>query len=164
MTFPNGNFFNFSSAHESESHSVVSNSLRPMGYSLPGSSVHGVLQARILKELPFPSPGVLPNPGIERRSPALQADSLPSELPGKLMRHPLTELFYLSDLLQMPNDCRMVDVEFFGNCPCCCKRISFDDLLSWSLSTFHGQSLCPHLQGSCFLCKTSPITTEMYVY
>ena len=33
--------------------------------------------------LPFPSPGDLPNPGIELRSPALQADALPSELPGK---------------------------------------------------------------------------------
>ena len=29
--------------------------------------------------LPFPPPGDLPNPGIEPRSPALQADSLPSE-------------------------------------------------------------------------------------
>ena len=34
--------------------------------------------------LPFPSPGDLPNPGIEPRSPALQADSLPTELRGKL--------------------------------------------------------------------------------
>ena len=33
--------------------------------------------------LPFPSPGDLPNPRIKPRSPALQADSLPSELPGK---------------------------------------------------------------------------------
>ena len=33
--------------------------------------------------LPFPSPGDLPNPGIEPRSPALQADALTSELPGK---------------------------------------------------------------------------------
>ena len=33
--------------------------------------------------LPFPSPGNLPNPGIKPRSPALQADSLLSELPGK---------------------------------------------------------------------------------
>ena len=32
---------------------------------------------------PFPSPGDLPNPGIEPGCPALQADSLPSELPGK---------------------------------------------------------------------------------
>ena len=32
---------------------------------------------------PFPSPGDLPDPGTEPRSPALQADSLPSEPPGK---------------------------------------------------------------------------------
>ena len=32
--------------------------------------------------LPFPSPGDLPNPGIEPKSPAFQAVSLPSELPG----------------------------------------------------------------------------------
>ena len=32
--------------------------------------------------LPFPSPEDLPDPGIEPRSPALQADSLLSELPG----------------------------------------------------------------------------------
>ena len=32
---------------------------------------------------PFPSPGNLPDPGIEPRSPTLQADSLPSEPPGK---------------------------------------------------------------------------------
>ena len=33
--------------------------------------------------LPFPSPGNLPDPGIEPRSPALQADSLPTELGQK---------------------------------------------------------------------------------
>ena len=33
--------------------------------------------------LPFPSPGDLPDPGIQPRSPALQADSLPTELWGK---------------------------------------------------------------------------------
>ena len=33
--------------------------------------------------LPFPSPGDLPDPGIEPGSPALQADALPSEPPGK---------------------------------------------------------------------------------
>ena len=32
---------------------------------------------------PFPSPGDLPNPGIKPGSPALQADSLPAEPPGK---------------------------------------------------------------------------------
>ena len=33
--------------------------------------------------LPFPSPGYLPNPGIEPRSPAFQVDALTSEPPGK---------------------------------------------------------------------------------
>ena len=47
----------------------------PMDYT-----VHGILQARILE---FPSPGVLPNPGIKPRSPTLQVDSLPIELSGK---------------------------------------------------------------------------------
>ena len=34
-------------------------------------------------ELPFPSPGDLPDPGIELRPPTLQADTLTSEPPGK---------------------------------------------------------------------------------
>ena len=33
--------------------------------------------------LPFPSPGNLPDPGVEPRSPVLQVDSLPSDPPGK---------------------------------------------------------------------------------
>ena len=56
----------------------------PMDCSLPGSSVDGIFQARMLEWAAFPSPGDLPNPGIEPRSPALEADSLPSEPPGKL--------------------------------------------------------------------------------
>ena len=54
-----------------------------MDCSLPGSSVHGILQARILEWVVVPSPGGLPNPRIETRSPTLEADSLPSEPPGK---------------------------------------------------------------------------------
>ena len=95
----------------------------PMVCSLPGSSVHGILQARILEWVampssrgssqprgsnpglphcrwilyflshqgspeywrgwPIPSPGNLPDPGIELGSPELQVDSLSAELPGK---------------------------------------------------------------------------------
>ena len=51
---------------ESESRSVVSSSLQPHGLYSPG-----------------PSPGDLPNPGIEPRSPALRADSLPAKPQGK---------------------------------------------------------------------------------
>ena len=35
---------------------------------------------------PIPSPGALPNPGVELGSPTLQADSWPAELPGKPLR------------------------------------------------------------------------------
>ena len=42
--------------------------------------------------LPFPSPGDLPDPGIEPRSPALQADALPSEPPEKHMCYVITTL------------------------------------------------------------------------
>ena len=42
-----------------------------------------ILQARILEWVAMLSSGDLPNPGIEPRSPALQADSLPSEPPGE---------------------------------------------------------------------------------
>ena len=49
--------------------------------SCPTHTAHGILQARIL-EKPFPSPGDLPDPGIESGSPALQIDSLPTEPQG----------------------------------------------------------------------------------
>ena len=55
----------------------------PMDHSLPGSSIHGFSREEYWRGLPFPSPGDLPNPGIEPRFPALQADSLLSEPPGK---------------------------------------------------------------------------------
>ena len=42
--------------------------------------------------LPFPSSGDLPNPGIEPRSPSLQADALTSEPPGKLVELGLKRL------------------------------------------------------------------------
>ena len=58
-----------------------------MDCNLPGSSVHGILQERILEWLPFPTPAELPDPGIEPASPmspALHADSLLTEPSGKL--------------------------------------------------------------------------------
>ena len=51
----------------------------PMDCSLPGSSVHGIIQARMLEWVAIPFPGDLPDPGIKPRSLALQAGSLPSE-------------------------------------------------------------------------------------
>ena len=53
--------------------------------SLPGFSVHGIFQARILGGLPFPSPGDLPDPGIEPvslASPALAGRFFTTMPPG----------------------------------------------------------------------------------
>ena len=50
-----------------------------MDCSLTGSSVHAFPWQEYWSELPFPSPGDLPNPGIEPVSPVLQADSLPGK-------------------------------------------------------------------------------------
>ena len=49
-----------------------------MDYSLPKSSVQGVLQARILNGLPYLPPGYLPNPGVEPKS--LTSPALAGEL------------------------------------------------------------------------------------
>ena len=54
----------------------------PMDCSLPGSLSMGFYRQEYWSGLPFPSPGDLPDPGIKLGSPALQADSLLSELPG----------------------------------------------------------------------------------
>ena len=65
-----------------QSHSVMSDSLRPpraVAYQAPLSM--GSSRQEYWSGLPFPSPGDLPDPGIEPRSPTLQADALPSEPP-----------------------------------------------------------------------------------
>ena len=56
----------------------------PMDCSLPGSSLHGILQARVLEWVAISFSRGLPDLGIEPGSPSLQADALPSEPPGGL--------------------------------------------------------------------------------
>ena len=68
--------------------------------------------------LPFPSPGDLPNSGIEPGSPTLQADSLPSELPGK----PMDKLNFLSISIFLTCVCVCV-------CVCVCAHTLFRDWL-----------------------------------
>ena len=68
-----------------------------MDCKLPGSSVHRVSQARIL-ELPFPSSGDLPDPGIEfmsLASPALAGGFFTTVPPGKLSKH--AQIFKTTD-------------------------------------------------------------------
>ena len=81
------------------SHSVVDDSWDPKDCSLPGSSVHGILQARILEWVAISSSGHFPDPGIKPRSPvspALQMDSLPTEALGK-PHYIIPSFYYLGD-------------------------------------------------------------------
>ena len=72
----------FRSSRERESHSFVSDSAIPWTIAHEAPLSAGLSRQEYWKGLPFPSPGDFPDPGIEPRSPALQADSLPSELQG----------------------------------------------------------------------------------
>ena len=60
----------------------------PVDCSLPGSSSTGFSRQGYWTGLPFPSPRIFPDPGIEPGSPALQADALPSEPPGNPIMTP----------------------------------------------------------------------------
>ena len=62
--------------------SVLSDSLRPRDCSLPGSSVHGILQARILEWVAMLPPGDLPHLGSKVHLLHWQVNSLPTEPPG----------------------------------------------------------------------------------
>ena len=64
--------------------SFVSNSATPWSVAYQAPLTMGFSRQEYWSGLPFPSPGDLPNPGIEPGSPTLQVDGLPSELPGKL--------------------------------------------------------------------------------
>ena len=73
-----------------------------MDCSLPVSSVNGISQARILEWVAFPSPGDLPDPGIELVSPALQVDSsLLSYLGGQMTM--CGELFLKEEVSLFPS-------------------------------------------------------------
>ena len=91
----------------------------------PGSSVHGILQARILQWVSFPSPVDLPDPGIETRSPALQADSLWSEPPGYHPNQDLIEkpvitfknLRHIRIILKFLKNANAQELLFFSRAP-----------------------------------------------
>ena len=69
------------------SHSVMSDSLQPHGLAHQALLSMEFSWREYWSGLPFPSSGYLPNPTMEHGFPALHADSLPSELPGKPL-HP----------------------------------------------------------------------------
>ena len=62
---------------------VKSDSVSPWAVAHQTPPSMGFFRQEYWSGLPFPSPGDLPDPGIEPGSPALQVDALPSEPPGK---------------------------------------------------------------------------------
>ena len=65
------------------SHSVVSDSVTPWTVAYQAPLSIGFSRQEHWSGVPLPSPGDLPDPGVEPGSRALQADALPSEPPGK---------------------------------------------------------------------------------
>ena len=118
----------------------------PMDCGPPGFCVHGILQARILEWVASPFSGDFPNPGVEPRSPALQADSLPSEshlYGGRMEKHSdqlqlqfqflpvlqmLWEFFWRRNLLSELQFSQLLVErveQFISKVPYCFKSMSF---------------------------------------
>ena len=77
--------------------------------------------------VPFPSPGDLPNPGIEPQSPALQADSLPTELMMEAQKLVFYPIISLVNEHSYPKECELYEGQVILH------------LVSYSLSTpYHG--------------------------
>ena len=79
--------------------SVVSDSVRPHGRQPTRLPYLGFYRQAYWSGLPFPSPGDLSNPGIEPGSPALQADSLLTELHSCIFSILVSRLFICNSIL-----------------------------------------------------------------
>ena len=71
--------------------------------------------------------------------------------------------FHLFNLLQMPNDQRMVNVDFFSNFSCTFKRISFNDSFQLVIVNIWWLATMLLIFKTHFLCKTSWTTTALYI-
>ena len=76
--------------------------------------------------LPFPSPGDLPHPEIEPGSPALQADSLLSETPGKPPNHSYIHVYLLFFLRSFSH---IGHYRVFSGIPCTIQQVLISELL-----------------------------------
>ena len=107
---------------ESESGSVVSlsNSATPWTVSCQAPLSTEFSRPEYWSGLPFPSPGDLLSPGIEHRSPALQADSLPPKPPGK----ETTDLINTTVFTEFLVKCfGKIKAKFVNNIPLTCELL-----------------------------------------
>ena len=120
--------------------------------TLPGSSIHGILQARILES--FPSPGDLPDPGIKPMSLTSQADSLLPEPPRKPLLPPQkgnSTLFQVCQKTHTHTDevCWIeLTSSFFFNFPSHSSRVGKISMLTSVTKTFFSLSIS---QSQCSL-------------
>ena len=79
------------------------------------NTVHGILQARILEWSGenLPSPGDLPNPGTEPRSPAVQVDSLPAESQGDVAKIYSKNKFSIQEIVKKENKFLLILLSHF---------------------------------------------------
>ena len=107
----------------------------PMDCSCKASVPMELSMQESWSRLPFPPPGDLSDPGIEPRSPALQADSLPSEPLGNPQ---ITQNVYINTKIYI----HIV-------CTCVCKHINF---FSVTLN-FSPGLIYPYIALLCFFCQ-----------
>ena len=116
-----------------------------MDCSLPDSSLHGILQARILES--FPSPGDLPDPGIKPMSPESQADSLLPEPPRKPLLPPQKINSTLFQVCQKKKKkqmkCGELTSSFFFNFPSHFSRVGKISMLTSVTKTFFSPFYSP---------------------
>ena len=106
----------------------------PLDCSPPGSSVHGILQARILEWVAFPSPGDLPDPGIE---------------PGLLLCRQILYRVSLQGSSSKSQSFKIYTLRtrFFGMLGFRVSSLSFEELNFWEQKWRLGPS-CPWLPPS----------------
>ena len=107
----------------------MSNPLRPHGLQPTRLCPWGFCRQEYCSGLPCPPPGDLLNPGIQPRSPALEADALPSEPPGKPWFKP--------SLSNNNNKKKVIWLNTEGNI-ICSKREGRENMLSQNRSPSKG--------------------------
>ena len=123
------------------SHSIVFDSVTPWIVARQAPLSMGFSRQEYWSGLPFPTPGDLPNPGMEPRSPALLVDSLPAEPSGNSCWME-GNLFFLSSFrahqvtVHDGRNCWWLQDPFFadmgGNIPFCCHPVCLIYMLSTS--------------------------------
>ena len=120
----------------------------PVGCSLPGSSVHGILQARILEWAAVSFSRDLFNPGNKPRSPTFPADCLLVELLRNLPEHPKISILQFSSVAQpCPTLCDPVDWSLPGSSV---HEILQARILEWVAISFS--------RGSCYPCDRTQVS------